>query len=655
MSTQIQRRRGTTAEHSTFTGVEGELTVDTTKDTAVVHDGTTVGGHPLQKQYPPLGSAAAPTYTFTGDPNTGIYSPGADQVAVSTGGTGRLFVDSSGRVGVGVTENGSNAKLEVRSTTGSINSATLRVNGGLTTTGAANTGSTLLFAGNIGTGERDFASVFAGKENGTSGNNDSYLAFGTRANGGSVSERLRITSAGLVGIGTSSPSATLHAIGNVYAGASIVGTNDTTGLNWYNNLGLLRIQQGSSQTGYCFDIYKGGTNATKIGFKSDGSAYFAGNVGIGTTTLPANTNLTVLGNFQSGFYRNASSGARGYFINIGSNSSSGLINGAYIFGAIETGDANGNLSFGTRTSGTVTEKVRIDSSGRLLVGTSSAYNTILLGGTTPTTPTFQVVGSSFSDATAAVLRTTAGPAYFTLGCGSSGNVVASDNILGRINFVGYDASAHVTAALIGAEVDGTPGANDMPGRLVFSTTADGANTPTERMRIRNNGEVWINTTSAAGSAPNMLAIKHVGQTDYGLTISNTNTLQGDAVGFFNNSGTRVGVISYTTTATSYVTSSDYRLKENVVAVPDAIDRLQQLRPSRFNFIADPDHTVDGFIAHEVQTIVPEAITGEKDAVDDEGNPEYQGIDQSKLVPLLTAALQEAIGEIESLKARVASS
>ena len=107
-----------------------------------------------------------------------------------------ISLDSSGNVGVGVTSNGSNAKFEVRSTTGSINSATLRVNGGLTTTGAANTGSTLLFAGNIGTGERDFASVFAGKENGTSGNNDSYLAFGTRANGGSVSEKARITSTG---------------------------------------------------------------------------------------------------------------------------------------------------------------------------------------------------------------------------------------------------------------------------------------------------------------------------------------------------------------------------------------------------------------------------------------------------------------------------
>ena len=121
---------------------------------------------------------------------------------------------------------------------------------------------------------------------------------------------------------------------------------------------------------------------------------------------------------------------------------------------------------------------------------------------------------------------------------------------------------------------------------------------------------------------------------------------------FRRNNTTVGSIDVTTTATAYVTSSDYRLKENVTEVTDGITRLQQLKPSRFNFIADPDNTVDGFIAHEVQTVVPEAITGNKDEVDDDGNPVYQGIDQAKLVPLLTAALQEAIAKIESLEARL---
>ncbi len=81
----------------------------------------------------------------------------------------------------------------------------------------------------------------------------------------------------------------------------------------------------------------------------------------------------------------------------------------------------------------------------------------------------------------------------------------------------------------------------------------------------------------------------------------------------------------------------------------ATERLKQLKPSRFNFIADADTTVDGFLAHEVQDIVPEAISGTKDAVDDDGNPDYQGIDQSKLVPLLVATIQELEARITQLE------
>jgi hypothetical protein len=125
-----------------------------------------------------------------------------------------------------------------------------------------------------------------------------------------------------------------------------------------------------------------------------------------------------------------------------------------------------------------------------------------------------------------------------------------------------------------------------------------------------------------------------------------------AITIFYRDTTQVGNISVTTTATAYNTSSDYRLKENVVPLTGAIDRVNDLQVHRFNFIADPDKTVDGFIAHEAQAVVPECVTGTKDAVDDDGTPVYQGIDQSKLVPLLTAALQEALAEIESLKARV---
>ena len=94
------------------------------------------------------------------------------------------------------------------------------------------------------------------------------------------------------------------------------------------------------------------------------------------------------------------------------------------------------------------------------------------------------------------------------------------------------------------------------------------------------------------------------------------------------------------------------MNENVTLLTGETKRLKQLPVHRFNVIADPENTVDGFLAHEAQAGVPECVTGEKDAVDDDGNPVYQGIDQSKLVPLLTAALQEAIAEIETLKARL---
>ena len=106
-------------------------------------------------------------------------------------------------------------------------------------------------------------------------------------------------------------------------------------------------------------------------------------------------------------------------------------------------------------------------------------------------------------------------------------------------------------------------------------------------------------------------------------------------------------------SSSYI-SSDYRLKENVVNISDGISRVKQLNPRRFNFITDADTTVDGFLAHEAQTVVPESVSGTHTEVDAEGNPVMQRIDQSKLVPLLTAALQEAIAKIETLETKMSA-
>jgi hypothetical protein len=170
----------------------------------------------------------------------------------------------------------------------------------------------------------------------------------------------------------------------------------------------------------------------------------------------------------------------------------------------------------------------------------------------------------------------------------------------------------------------------------------------ERMRIASGGTVQISGPSGASTitTDGTQFIPASDKVEYrwycGTTISRT------AVSFRNPNG-QVGYISVSGTSTNFNTSSDHRLKENVVYDFDATTRLKQLRPARFNFIADADTTVDGFLAHEVQSIVPEAISGTHNEVDDDGNPVYQGIDQSKLVPLLVKTIQELEARIVALE------
>ena len=118
---------------------------------------------------------------------------------------------------------------------------------------------------------------------------------------------------------------------------------------------------------------------------------------------------------------------------------------------------------------------------------------------------------------------------------------------------------------------------------------------------------------------------------------------------FRLANSEVGKITSAGSTTVYGTSSDYRLKENVDYDWDATSRLKQLKPARFNFIADADTTVDGFLAHEAATVVPEAVTGTKDEVDDNGDAVMQGIDQSKLVPLLVKTIIELEARITALE------
>ena len=787
----------------------------------------------------------------------GIYSPGADQVAISTNGTGRLFVDASGRVGVGGASAG--PLLLVNGTPGtSTTSNLLSVRNG-SASNANNIAQVDFWCANTFGGNEAIAAIRALNPN-AAGNNGGALVFATSLNGTATtpSERLRITNDGLVGLGTSSPGSLLDLRSASAPSLHISTTGYTPDYRGYS-IDLSQAQQTgginftTSSPSAFLDLYAGGSASAlggwdgQIRFFTGGTNAYgteraridsSGRVGIGTTSpsqlLHVNGGYSLLNGIRisgadtansiyhatalgisSSDYITFSSGAAGPTerlritaagnVGIGttgpatlldlSTTTSAKLNLTYPGFGIATlaSDSTGSLLLqadeaNTQASSIIQfkidggEKARIDSSGRLLVGTSTARSNLYNASYTPSVQ-FETVGSNLASRGLSLAYNNASDtggallAFITSRGSTAGSntIVANNDELGSMNFAGADGTRPIAGASIAAYVDGTPGNLDMPGRLVFSTTADGAASPTERMRIANNGAVGVgdttpasntlrasfrgpsniesalpvvsivrtnnsgggtgvaetgldvripNTFNGAGEVKgiNVFAAHNVGTSaTYGIfaeaggnpsygniysgyfkvTQPDTNggvvnyavyaqanstigiSSSGYSIGvtsetnnYVNNQNFRavslytgastqtvlsiirnssaIGSITTSTTATAYNTSSDYRLKENLVPLTGAIDRLQQIPVYRCNFIADPDRTVDCFIAHETQAVVPEAVHGTKDEVDNEGNPVYQGIDQSKLVPLLTAALQEAITEIASLKDRVAA-
>lgn len=200
--------------------------------------------------------------------------------------------------------------------------------------------------------------------------------------------------------------------------------------------------------------------------------------------------------------------------------------------------------------------------------------------------------------------------------------------------------------------------NSNIGGITYSHTDNSMNfitSGTGRMALLSDGDLLVNCTSLPSASVKGFGID--AKSTIGMIVTSSSATGGDShMQMFNPNG-QVGSIVTSGSSTAYNTSSDYRLKENEVAISNGIERLKQLQPYRFNFIVDPDTTVDGFFAHEVQDIVPEAITGEKDATEtytDENGDEQtrikpQSIDQSKLVPLLIAAVQELTTRLEALE------
>jgi len=403
---------------------------------------------------------------------------------------------------------------------------------------------------------------------------------------------------------------------------------------------LLNIQ-GSSATSNIGLVFND-TNTSKIyGIQNGGSALkvfdyttsterlridSSGNVGIGTS---APTRLLTV----------QSSGNANFCIKAASTGVSQCM-----FGDTDS-DVIGNIAYRHDVDAltfevNASERLRIDSSGKVGIGTSSPEARLHVKGTT----------SNPSDVEPLVL--------IENDTGTGGDVSLRLEGGGTLNpeevYLEFcDRNDPTNSFAVGLDDDAQ--------KLAFGYSTKGSMNGHNQMILDSSGRVGIGTSSPTHG----LHVEHGTAVARFHHTSSTNTtamifrhgrglsgFQGKMVSMQRNDGTEVGNIIIGAASTAFNTSSDYRLKENVVGITDGITRVKQLSPRRFNFIADDTTTVDGFIAHEAQVIVPECVTGVKDEVDDDGNAVMQGIDQSKLVPLLTAALQEAIAKIETLEQRL---
>ena len=224
----------------------------------------------------------------------------------------------------------------------------------------------------------------------------------------------------------------------------------------------------------------------------------------------------------------------------------------------------------------------------------------------------------------------------TSGEGNLNFIDSGDTNVGRIQYSHTDNTMSFRANdNVGMTVDSN-------GRIQITSDGQASFTSDASLEVRGQNAPLVKFNHTQNADEVVLQIRH-DQARSGQTAT--------MVQILNNSNSEVGTIKANVSATAFNTSSDYRLKENVNYNFDATSRLKQLKPCRFNFKIDADNTVDGFLAHEVSSIVPEAISGEKDATNEDGSIKPQGIDQSKLVPLLVKTVQELEARIATLESK----
>ena len=424
-----------------------------------------------------------------------------------------------------------------------------------------------------------------------------------------------------VGIGTSSPSAPLH-VQKGSAGSSAFPSGDWAA-KIFNQTdastehGLVVANRWQNDASTAFEV--GGLLDDGNGFDTWMRVAGDGKVGIGTASPTSKLHLYKTGTSDNTLTIQNGQNAYASILDLRANNDGGAIynsltsttNGGTQHWKIWGGAASSTMAFSTGGS----ERMRIDSSGNVGIGISLPSEPLHLF--KATYPIFKIESTSYNS---------------TLGIDTgNGNLV-----LNNVSNAG----------------------------LLFNTNN------AERMRINSSGDLLVGCTTLPSASVDGVMITRTPNITSSRSATTTTAPVSHWI-FFNPNGV-VGSISTSGGATVYATSSDYRLKTDAQPMTGATARLKALKPVNFEWIADGTR-VDGFLAHEAQAVVPECVTGEKDAMmeeeyevtpevlDEEGNtveeavmgtrsvPDYQGIDQSKLVPLLVATIQELEARITQLE------
>jgi hypothetical protein len=580
-------------------GTNSPGSYETSADNLVVADSGN-GGITIATGTSAYGSIYFADGTTATDKYRGVveYNHSNNAMAFWIDATERLRIDSSGRLLVGTSSATNSAPLQVLATNNGAWAVQLRMRDN------ANDYCYVGFSDK--TGSESIANIWSDRTAASTGN----LVFETNNGSANPTERMRITSGGNVGIGTTAPGGLLH-----------VGSD---GIIITNTLSELA----PPTTGNDSYIFRS---------NNDGSLQFSSRPGVGGKGYRfwRGANITLF-NDENGTTTLTSAASTAPFIaKIGSS-----------------------------------EVSRIDSSGRLLVGTSSADTSRF--GTSTYTPQFQVKGA-WTNGTASITCTNDYPVLWLNGTAGT----AAGNGVGVISFNGYDGTNYTQAALIRAELDGNASADDMPGRLVFSTTADGASSPTERMRIASNGFFRASNLGSYNDPVNgnyhefrssvnstiILRVEHTSNVSGNGTFSSvlgSNCNNTSSYHFTAHTNGNVFIVygngNIVNTNNSYGSLSDIKLKENIVDANSQWDDLKALQVRNYNFKEGQTHTQIGLIAQEVELVSPGLVTESPDR-DEDGNDlgtVTKSVNYSVLYMKAVKALQEAMTRIETLEAANAS-